>query len=476
MSDEQETEETFVEEAARLARERQENGTNDEDADLKLALATLRKIAERPARAPRGVNDTWGWCVGNEHAPEPGTETRDEVIFRIRRSYGAVPGPTPQNRDDKEKGALETITAMLDNMGKQPSFARHDLKRIVKVLETIIADRIGPGDDPSGKSSKYIILPGEHTGPELSNLLASPVTEAVKAPSDYVQTRSKSHPELARLEEQYGKTQVYVELQRIKLGMLPLNEDIAKAIAEIAEDVNEPIAELEEQGAPAALAQAGDKAAAKEQIEAALSQAGPQTQLADVLRRVAEEIDGQTAIANLGTPTEAPPAKDPRRFYRQVDFTTEDGVRITTNPVWARIRTEHFDFIFMRLQLALDKRNKPQTILEEAEKGPYWPFTPEYVEFITEAEKIYSEKKALADERIAAEKEGPITWMSLKWSDHAKGIPQRMADWQFHRWSRNFLLHLKQTEGIADWDLLDDLKKWNSWGVKGPKYEEHGPA
>lgn len=52
MASETDQEETFTQEAERLAQERIAALTaEDEDAELKLALATLMKVAERPPRA-----------------------------------------------------------------------------------------------------------------------------------------------------------------------------------------------------------------------------------------------------------------------------------------------------------------------------------------------------------------------------------------------------------------------------------------
>ena len=80
----------------------------DEDAELRQALETLKRIIERPKRAPFGTNDVWGWSTGKEHSLEPGTLPREQVVERIRGSYSPqVDGEPVAERIDSEISDLE---------------------------------------------------------------------------------------------------------------------------------------------------------------------------------------------------------------------------------------------------------------------------------------------------------------------------------------------------------------------------------
>lgn len=493
MASETDQEETFTQEAERLAQERIAALTaEDEDAELKLALATLMKVAERPPRAPRGINDVWGWSVGNEHALQPGTESRQQVIERIRRSYTAEP-KTGGSRNENEKGALETIASALENIKDNPGFASHDLKRIVKALDTIISDRIGPGDDPSGKPSKYLLLPGSKTAAQIAMETAAPVPEPTAGSKDYVHARSNVDPNFIELEQRHGKTQVYIELQRIKLGMMPLNEDIAKAIAEIAEKVDSEAKQAlrdtkaERQYSPEPHSGGttqlhGDNSDTDISHHTANDeQTGAKTVLTD---------EAQAGIAELGTPeirTTTSPSKAfiPKRsndFTRDNEFEdTSLGLRIKCRMKGlASIKTKNFsfDYSFKELVYAYGFLERPKGIIEiaEAENSRYYPFTIDYIKFISEANRLYDEKKALSSVRVEADKQGPLSRMRLRWKDHAEGAPYRMAGWEFYRWSKQMTREIHRMQGKPDWDRLEELKNWNDWGKEPADVEPHGPA
>lgn len=477
--------ETFTQEAERLAQQRlAELTAGDEDADLKLALATLKKIAERPARAPRGRHDSWGWSVGDEHAIQEGTEPITVVIDRIRRSYEGF----KTNRDPKEIGALETIVAALRNYQERPGLASHDLKRIVKLLDTIISDRIGPGDDPSGKPSKYVLLPGTKTAAQIALEMAKPVTEPTTgAKHEYIHARSSHIPDFTELEGKYGKSEVYVELQRIKLGMNPLNIEIATALAEIAEYVE--IAKQRE--APAALeahhpspTQAGQTHLPEDRSRnltgAAVQPAG--TVMTD---------QAQIGIAQLGTPVSGLPTltadRKPQRpkfgdFSKQVDFTDPaDGLTVRCLPDTAIIKSKYFQFNYTYRQLYYDnstskRRDKGIIDIAETENSNYYPFTLDYIKFIRQADKLIDEQRALMEVRKKADKEGPLSRMRLRWKDHAEGVPYRMADWQQYAWQRHMTQQIERMWGKPDWEALKQLNDWRDWGEKPPEYEYHAPA
>ncbi len=482
--------ETFTEEAERLAQQRlAEMTAGDEDADLKLALSTLQKIVERPPRAPRGQNDVWGWSVDNEHALQPGTEPRQEIINRIKRSYDPTQLGAANNRDQTEIGALETIVAMLENIKERPGLASHDLKRVAKLLKTIIDNRIGPGDDPSGKPSKYVILPKIKTAAQIALELSTPVAQPTTGPkNDYIHTRSSSVPDFSELEQKYGKSQVYVELQRIKLGMMPLNVEIATAIAEIAEKVDTHAsqeASLAEQPTPAVVQtpQNHDGQAHTPRQEGHSKNAGGKANIQTMTD------EAQIGIAQLGMPVAnlaVPPIETGRRkpkfgeFSRQTYFEDpSDGLKVTCTQDMARLISKYFNFDYSYRQLYYEGNSghdKGVIDIAEKENSDYYPFTLEYIRFIREAQKICDHYKALSDVRKEADKQGPLSRMRLRWDDHAKGVPYRMAGWEFYAWQRNMSQEIDRLHGKPDWGLLENLKNWRNWGKEPPDYEPHAPA
>ncbi|MCB1591287.1 MAG: hypothetical protein KDI90_02425 [Alphaproteobacteria bacterium] len=205
----------------------------DEDAELRQALETLKRIIERPKRAPFGTNDVWGWSTGKEHSLEPGTLPREQVVERIRGSYSPqVDGEPVAERSDSEISVLETISTALEKMGENPAYAHHDLKRIVKALEVIIADRIGPGDAPA-EPSKMMVAPGTRTGRDISEQVAKSVLTPEEETLDYSYIVS-DHPLIAELVKEHGLTSVWNELLRIRFQLPSVNQEIAAALSKAA--------------------------------------------------------------------------------------------------------------------------------------------------------------------------------------------------------------------------------------------------
>lgn len=202
-----------------------------EDAELLAALETLRRVVNRPKRAPRGTNDVWGWSTGQEHALEPGTEPRDRVVARIKKSYQPDDGTPASSREAKEVAVLETIAHVIDAMKDRPEYAKHDLKRIVKALETVIADKVGPGDAPP-EPSKMLVAPGTRSAKDLSQELALPVLTPEEETMDYSYIVS-DHPAIAQLVQEHGLTTVWSELLRLRFELPITNKDIASTLSKV---------------------------------------------------------------------------------------------------------------------------------------------------------------------------------------------------------------------------------------------------
>jgi len=485
MSERQEPE-TFAEEISRL----RTGSSAEEDAELIKALETLKQIIERPARAPRGINDVWGWSVGQEHARQPGTETREQVIERIRKSYGPD-SQTSAKRSQQERTALETIAAVLESLKEETGTSRHDLKRVVKALEAIIADKIGPGDAPTeGKGSKLLILPGdETTGRELAEKVAKPVDRPVKKfETDYIHIRSNEHPVIKSLVEKWGLTAVWVELQRMRRGMLESNPEIAAPLAQVAEEIDDlHEARLSGQSAaknmpPAPFIQQPDVIRNNLASQAAdTPPTGNPTDvsnfqhplLADVLRRVADEMDALQnpgASSPLLTPsfhadTQASAGKSETNMLRTTNIKIGDGIEIHAFRDSASIKAKH-----LYARFSMQKLN-PDLV---AQSGKYYPFTDEFVDFFRVAEKLILEREKLADEWAAAANRGTISSLRLKWADDRKGI-KRPEYWQFRQWANNFIAHVKEMPPVPNWDLFRELKDWNEWGPRPTFIHNEGP-
>lgn len=202
-----------------------------DDAELLAALETLRRVVNRPKRAPRGTNDVWGWSTGQEHALEPGTEPREQVVERIRKSYLAGDGSAPAERQANEVAVLETIAHVIDAMKDRPEYAKHDLKRIVKALETVIADKVGPGDAPP-EPSKMLVAPGLRSGKDIAEELAKPVLTPEEETLDYAYIVS-DHPAIAQLVQEHGLTTVWSELLRLRFELPITNKDIASTLSKV---------------------------------------------------------------------------------------------------------------------------------------------------------------------------------------------------------------------------------------------------
>lgn len=477
--------ETFAEEISR-----QRTSTSaEEDAELIKALETLKQIIERPTRAPRGINDVWGWSVGEEHARQPGTETREQVIERIKRSYKPE-AEASARRSQQEVTALETIAAVLESLKEQTGTSRHDLKRVVKALEAIIADKIGPGDAPTeGKGSKLLILPGdETTGRELAEQVAKPVDRPVKKfKSDYIHIRSNEHPVIKSLVEKWGLTAVWVELQRMRRGMLESNPEIAAPLAQVAEEIDDlHEARLVDQSATKNVTTAPviepdtDRTLPPNQVADTPPTGSPvdvphlqQPLLADVLRRVADEMD---ALQNPGSsPSPLTPSfhadaqgsagKGETNMLRTTNIKIGDGIEIHAFRDSASIKAKH-----LYARFSMQKLN-PDLV---AQSGKYYPFTDEFVDFFRAAEKLILEREKLADEWAAAANRGTISSLRLKWDDDRKGI-KRPEYWQFRQWANNFIAHVKEMPPVPNWDLFKELKDWNEWGPRPTFIHNEGP-
>lgn len=203
-----------------------------EDAELLAALETLRRVVNRPKRAPRGTNDVWGWSTGQEHALEPGTEPREQVVERIRKSYLAGDGSAPAERQANEVAVLETIAHVIDAMKDRPEYAQHDLKRIVKALEAVVQDKVGPGDAPP-EPSKMLIGPGAKSSRQIAEELAQPALNPEEETLDYAYIVS-DHPKIAELVQEHGLTTVWNELLRLRFDLPSKNEEIASTLCKVA--------------------------------------------------------------------------------------------------------------------------------------------------------------------------------------------------------------------------------------------------
>lgn len=206
-------------------------GGSPDDIELLQALETLRRVVGRPKRAPRGTNDVWGWSTGQEHAIEPGTEPREQVVERIRKSYAAPDGSTPAGRTEREVAVLETIALVLDNFKDRPEYAQHDLKRIVKALEAVVSDRVGPGDAPP-EPSKMLVGPGEKSRRQIAEDLAKPVLTPEEETLDYSYIVS-DHPAVAALVKEHGLTTIWSELLRLRFDLPIKNPDIASTLSKV---------------------------------------------------------------------------------------------------------------------------------------------------------------------------------------------------------------------------------------------------
>ncbi len=485
--------ETFAQEISR----QRTAASAEEDAELIKALETLKKIIERPARAPRGIHDVWGWSVGNEHARQPDTETREQVLERIRRSY-QPDILTPSNRPEQERAALETIAAVLESLKNESGTSKHDLKRTVKALEAIIADRIGPGDASlTDKGSKLLLLPGEKTGRELSEEIAKPVDRPIKkVPNDYIHIHSNEHPVIKSLVEQWGLTAVWVEIQRMRRGMLESNREIAVTLAKVAEEIDDlredaptqevtvkqaspvpaagPAQDNRTVGPVLAQSQPLGRSAISDSIDRlANAESASPSILSEVLRRVADEYDAlqkPDALSPLTLDSQPEqfgnkPKKGPEKIFRETLIHAEGGIEISAYKELASIKARHLSISYTIKTL------DPDLV---AKSGKYYPFTDEFVDFFRAAENLIKEREKLTDERIEASNRGYIASLRLKWDDDKKGV-KRPEYWQFRPWADNFIARFKEISAVPDWDLLKELKNWNKWGPKPPSYHNTGP-
>ncbi len=208
-----------------------EGDSASDDADLLAALETLRRVVSRPKRAPRGTNDVWGWSTDQEHALEPGTEPREQVVARIKKSLEPEDGLPAPTREAGEAAVLETIAHVIDAMKDRPEYAQHDLKRIVKALEAVVSDKVGPGDAPP-EPSKMLIGPGIKSSRQIAEELAQPVLTPEEETLDYAYIVS-DHPTIAELVREHGLTTVWNELLRLRFDLPSKNEEIASTLCKV---------------------------------------------------------------------------------------------------------------------------------------------------------------------------------------------------------------------------------------------------